>query len=125
MVGDPLLNPFEQVPDEEALARLQQAEERLAKEEEEQGLEYVGPGSGMNRKERREMEKRIKRWTRNPQAVLRLRHPLLQTLTPYGARKLRIRRARARIARATRHDQQRQAALARRLRQRRRSRAAA
>ena len=90
--------------------------ERLAAAEEEVGLEYVGPDKGSNRETRRQMARDLKRMTRRPEGCLQVRHPLLDTLTPRGRAVLKRRRKRARIARASRKEAQRAAALRRRKR---------
>lgn len=86
--------------DEAFLSRIEKAAqehavilERLAEEERELGLEYVGSEQGLNRRERRAAERTLKRVTRRPDGARVLRHPLLDTLTPYGAKKLKRRRA--------------------------------
>lgn len=77
---------------------------KLEETETDLGLKYVGqdPGKGMNRSERRAADRTIKRVTRRPAACKTLKHPLLDTLTPYGAKRLKQRRARNRMARASR-----------------------
>lgn len=84
---------------------------KLEETETDLGLEYVGqgPNKGMNRADRRAAERTIKRVTRRPVACLQLRHPILDTLTPYGAKRLKRRRAANRVARASR-KQNREAA---------------
>lgn len=81
---------------------LSEAIEKLEETEAELGLEYVGQEKGTNRAQRRASVRTIKRVTRRPVAVTSLRHPLLGTLTPAGARRLKKRRARNRVARASR-----------------------
>lgn len=85
---------------DEVLARLEQEETDL-------GLEYAGKDKGTNRSQRRASERIIKRVTRRPEACMQLRHPLLDTLTPHGSKALSRRRAKNRVARASRKTNRR------------------
>lgn len=81
---------------------LEQAEALIAAEEEDLGIEWVGPGQGMNRAQRRAKLRQLKRLTRRPEACHSMVHPLTGAVTPYGAKRLKKRRAaskRARVAR--------------------------
>lgn len=86
---------------------LDEYERRLAEEEAFAGLEYVGPEAGLNRSGRRDAVKTLKRVTRRPVAVLNLHHPLLGTLTPWGAKRLKRRRAKNKVAHESRRRNRR------------------
>lgn len=88
-------DPYDTTALNDILASLQQTEKEL-------GLEYVGRDKGQNRQQRRDHVRTLKRVTRRPVACLQLHHPLLRTLTPNGARRLKRRRAANKVARASR-----------------------
>jgi len=93
------------------IASLQETEAEL-------GLERVKPEHRMNRKQRRDAVREIKRMTRRPSGIQgRLEHPVLKSLTPWGIKELALRRARARMARKSRQQHYQQAAVVRRRRQ--------
>lgn len=81
---------------------LEKVKARLKKEEDELGVEYVGRDKGQSRAQRRENARILKRVTKRPVATLTLRHPLLGTLTPHGAKVLKKRRAAAKRAKQAR-----------------------
>jgi hypothetical protein len=90
----------------------------LEKTEAELGLERVKPEHRMNRKQRRDAVREIKRMTRRPSGIQRrLEHPVLKSLTPWGVKELLRRRARAKMARKSRQAHYQQAAVVRRRRQ--------
>ena len=75
---------------------------RLEEEERDLGLQYVGKDKAPNRAQRREAKRAIDRVTRRPMALTSLKHPLLDTLTPAGARRLKRRRAKSKVAKQSR-----------------------
>ena len=90
----------------------------LEETEAELGLERVKPEHRMNRRQRRDAVREIKRMTRRPSGIQgRLEHPVLKSLTPWGIKELALRRARARMARKSRQQHYQQAAVVRRRRQ--------
>lgn len=85
---------------EEALQEIEATEQDL-------GLEYVGPGNGLNRADRRDLKKHIQRVTRRPVACLQMVHPLLNTLTPHGEKVIQKRRAKSKVAKRSRKKNRR------------------
>lgn len=84
------------------LDELALVEEQIAAEEADLGLEWVGAGHGMNRKERRAKMRTLRRLTRRPDACQTLDHPLTRKRTPFGAKALAKRRAKNKISRQSR-----------------------
>ncbi len=68
------------------------------------GLEFVGREHGTNRKARRDHIKALKALTRRPDGDKRWYQPLLGTLTPYGSKLRKRRRAAAKVARKARAE---------------------
>lgn len=82
-------------PEEDALQWIKKTEAEL-------DIEYVGPDQGMNRQQRRDAARYIARITRRPEGSKWMKHPLLNTFTPYGAKERRKRRMRERMAKKSR-----------------------